>query len=121
MSYQFYKIMHFIGLMTLFFGFGGLLIAKYSGLMLSKKARIMSMATHGVGLLLLLVGGFGMAAKLGIMGEMPGWMKAKVALWALLAVAISLVKRKGQIGWPIAILLLGLGTSAAIIAVNKPF
>lgn len=121
MSYQFYKIMHLLGLMTLFFGFGGLLISKYSGVLLSKKARIMSMATHGLGLLLILVGGFGMAAKLGIMGGMPNWMNAKIGIWVLLAVAISLVKRKGQIGWPVAILLLGLGTTAAFIAVNKPF
>lgn len=121
MSYQFYKIMHFIGLMMLFFGFGGLLISKYSGMILSKKARIMSMATHGIGLLLLLVGGFGMAARLGLMAGMPHWMQAKVGIWMLLAIGISLVKRKGQIGWPIAILLLGLGTTAAFIAVNKPF
>lgn len=121
MTYQFYKIMHFLGLMTLFFGLGGLLVAAYAKATLTKQARIMTFVTHGVGLLLLLIGGFGMMAKLGIMGAMPGWLYGKLIIWMLLGIAVSLVKRKGTIGWPIAILLLVLGTTAAIFAINKPF
>jgi hypothetical protein len=34
---------------------------------------------------------------------------------------ISVVKRKGYIGWPVAILLIGLGTTAAYLAIAKPF
>ena len=121
MSYQFYKVLHLLGIMLLFFGFGGLLVAAYGKVALSKGARIMAFATHGLGLLLIFVAGFGMAAKLGIMANFPGWMQAKVGIWVLLAVGISLVKRKGYIGWPVAVLLFGLGTTAAFIAINKPF
>lgn len=121
MSYEFYKLLHILGLILLFFGFGGLLLAAYSKVELKKPARIMGFVTHGVGLLFILVSGFGMAARLGFMAGLPTWVKAKVVIWALLGVAISLVKRKGYIGWPIAILLWGLGMSAAIIAINKPF
>ncbi len=121
MSYEFYKILHVLGLILLFFGFGGLLLAAYSKMELKKPARVMGFITHGLGLLFLIVSGFGMAARLGLMTNLPAWIKAKVVLWALLGISISLVKRKGHIGWPIAILLWGLGTSAAIIAINKPF
>lgn len=121
MSYQFYKIMHFLGLITLFFGLGGMLVAAFARVQLTKQARIMTFATHGVGLLLLLVGGFGMMARLGITSGMPGWLKGKLLIWALLGLAVSLIKRKGTIGWPIATLLLVLGTTAAIFAINKPF
>lgn len=121
MTYEFYKVLHMLGLMTLFFGFGGLLIATFSGVALQPKARGMAFATHGLGLLLIFISGFGMAGKLGLMKDMPHWLQGKMVIWLLLAVCISLVKRKGRIGWPITILLLGLGTTAAFLAVNKPF
>lgn len=121
MTFEFYKILHLTGLICLFFGFGGLLVASYSGATLKPSARIMSFATHGIGLLFLLVGGFGMLAKMGIMKQMPGWVYAKIIIWVFMAVGISLVKRKGSIGWPLAIFLIVLGTTAAMLAVNKPF
>ncbi len=119
MSYEFYKILHMFGLMLLFFGFGGLLMASYSGHALQKKARIMAFATHGAGLLIIFVSGFGLAARLGMATQMPTWIYAKLAIWVLMGIGISVVKRKGYLGWPIATLLLGLGLTAAIIAVTK--
>lgn len=121
MSYQFYKILHLLGLMLLFFGFGGLLMSAYARVELKKAARIMGFVTHGVGLLFILVSGFGMAARLGFVAGLPSWVHAKIGIWLVLGIAISLVKRKGYIGWPVAVLLLGLGTTAAYIAINKPF
>lgn len=121
MSYQFYKVLHLLGLILLFFGFGGLLMAAYAKVELKKQARMMGFISHGVGLLLILVSGFGMAARLGLVSGLPSWVHAKIAIWVLLGVGISLVKRKGHIGWPVAILLWGLGTTAAFIAINKPF
>lgn len=121
MSYQFYKVLHLLGLMLLFFGFGGLLIANYARMELKKAARIMAYATHGLGLFFILLSGFGMAARLGLVNGLPSWVHAKIGIWVLLGIGISLVKRKGYIGWPVAVLLLGLGTTAAFIAINKPF
>ena len=121
MSYEFYKVIHLLGLMTLFFGFGGVLVTAFAGINLSGKAKKMALAMHGVGLLLIVISGFGMAARMGFMAKMPGWIYAKIAIWVILGAAIALARRKGKIGWPIAILLLGLGMTAAYIAVNKPF
>jgi hypothetical protein len=81
----------------------------------------MAFACHGLGLLFIFVSGFGMAARLGLVQGLPTWVQAKIGIWLLLGVGVSLVKRKGSIGWPIAVLLMGLGTTAAFIAVNKPF
>ncbi|AHI05157.1 hypothetical protein BDW_03245 [Bdellovibrio bacteriovorus W] len=120
-SYNVYKILHLIGFMLLFFGLGGMLLSAYSRHELKKSARIMGFITHGVGLLIILVSGFGMAARLGLVSGLPTWVKAKIGVWVLLGLAVSLVKRKGYIGWPVAILLWGLGTTAAFIAINKPF
>jgi hypothetical protein len=121
MPYEFYKALHILGIMLIFFGFGGILMATYGKLDLPKSARMMGMITHGVGLLLILVSGFGMAARLGLVQGLPGWVHAKLGIWLLLGAAIALIKRKGVIGWPIAILLFGLGMTSAFIAINKPF
>lgn len=122
MSYQFYKMMHLFGLMALFFGIGGLLVAHFAKIQLTKSARIMAFATHGIGLVALLVGGFGLLARLGIVHNgLPGWIHAKLGIWVLMAASVALIKRKGHIGWPIAVLVLGLGTTAAYIAMMKPF
>ena len=121
MSYQFYKVAHLLGLMLLFFGFGGLLMAAFAKVELKKSARIMAFACHGMGLLLIFISGFGMAARLGLVQGLPTWVQAKIGIWLLLGIGISLVKRKGYLGWPVATLILGLGTTAAFIAVNKPF
>lgn len=121
MSYEFYKVLHFLGIILLFFGLGGLLVVNYGRAQIQKQARMMAMMGHGVGLLLIIVSGFGLAARLGLARSMPGWIHAKIAIWVLLGISISLVKRKGYIGWPVAILLWGLGFTAAFLAVNKPF
>ncbi len=121
MSYEFYKVIHLLGLMALFCGFGGVLVSAFAGISLSGKAKKMALATHGVGLLLIVISGFGMAARMGYMAKLPGWIHAKIAIWVILGVAVALARRKGKIGWPIAILLLGLGMTAAYLAVNKPF
>lgn len=121
MSYQFYKVLHLLGMFLLFFGFGGLLVSAYGKAKLEKPARLMGFITHGLGLFLILLSGFGMSARLGLVAGLPAWVQAKIGIWVLLGVSISLVKRKGYIGWPVAILLWGLGSSAAIIAINKPF
>lgn len=119
--YEFYKVLHLIGLIMVFFGFGGILIAGYARVELVKSARMMGMIAHGVGLLIMFVSGFGLAARMGMMSGLPGWVKTKIVIWLLLGGGIAVAKRKGYIGWPVAILIWGLGATAAYLAVNKPF
>ena len=72
-------------------------------------------------LVFILVSGFGLLAKLGLAREMPAWAYAKLSLWVVFALIISLLKRKSQIGMPIYILLLACYAAAAYIGVYKPF
>ena len=79
-------------------------------------------ALHGTALFLILLGGFGMLARLGIVqGGLPGWIYAKLALWVALPVIGMLpYRRPASARW----VLLGLpvvGLLAGIIALTKPF
>ncbi len=121
MSYEFYKILHVTGLMLLFFGLSAALTLKMAGVAFTGSAKKMAFVTHGLGLLLMLFGGFGLLARMGFMGNIPLWAQAKIGIWVLLGGSIALVKRKGQIGWPLIVLFVGLGTTAAWLAIAKPF
>ncbi len=108
MTYEFYKIIHLISIVLLFSGLIGLLTIQMSGGVLAGKARSLVFAAHGIGLLFLLISGFGLLARLGLVSNIPGWVFAKIAIWIILGGAISLVKRKGHIGWPLFISLIAI-------------
>lgn len=120
-SYQFYKVMHIIGIMMLFFGLGGLLLAYASQGQMKAKIKMIGFMAHGLGLLLVLVGGFGMAARLGLVGGLPPWIHFKLLVWVLLGVAVSLLKRKSQWTSTLFAAILVLGSAAAFVATYKPF
>jgi len=113
-----YKLFHLIGLMLLFFSFGGILTTTYAGVELPKKAKTLAMATHGLGLLLLILAGFGMLARLGLAKDIPNWVYSKILLWLILGGAIALLKRKADLAWTMLISLIILGGTAAFIGLN---
>ncbi len=122
MPYEFYKILHLIGLILLFSGLSSALALKMAGVPFQGPVKKMAFITHGTGLLFMLVAGFGMMARLGMMADpTPGWVWAKIGIWLLLGLAVSMAKRKGQIGWPLIVLFAGLGATAAWLAIAKPF
>lgn len=121
MSYEFYKVLHLCGLMLLFFGLSSALTMKMAGVTFTGPVKKLAFITHGVGLLIMLVGGFGLLARLGMIRGFPNWVWAKLAIWIFMGAAIAIAKRKGQIGWPLMILFVGLGTTAAWLAITKPF
>ena len=121
MSYEIYKIIHLVAIVLLFSGLVGLLTIQMSGGIVAGKVKSMVFISHGVGLLVLLISGFGLIARLGLINGLPGWIYAKLALWLVLGAAISLVKRKGGIGWPIFVSLIAVFTIAAVLAILKPF
>jgi len=78
--------------------------------------------THGIGLLLALVGGFGLLARLGVKyGTLPGWVIAKLGIWLVFAVMVGVVVRKQSLAKPLWLLTLLLGGVAAYLAGSKPF
>lgn len=118
MNPEIYRLIHFAGIFTLFLAFGYLLAGPKS----PKAAAI----GHGIGLFLILLGGFGMQAKLkaGYIASygsgFPTWLIIKIVIWVVLGGCMVLLKRKiikGAAGW---ILVIVLGLASGYLALNKP-
>lgn len=130
MSHAFYNILHVLGLILIIqsvaaavyfrlYGAGSTTAA--DGSLAVNPARKMLSIMHGVGILLLLVSGFGMLARLGMTGGLPNWIYGKLAIWLVLGASIALVNRgKGSpmLWW---ILIVVLGGGAAWMGIFKPF
>jgi hypothetical protein len=121
-SYQVYKIVHFVGIFMVFVSLGASAMHSINGGRRDHSWRRPTAFTHGIGLFLVLVGGFGLLARLGIsQGGLPGWIYAKLVIWFLLGAMLSVtirIKSLARVSWPILILL---GGTAAYLAGYKPF
>ena len=118
MPCEIYKVLHVIGLLLLFLGMGGQLFSADS-----ERGRSPKITTilHGVGLLAMLVGGFGMMARLGIQWPWPGWLIAKLGVWLLIG-AFPVAVRRQLVPYGAAWLMAAvLGAVAAWLAIIKPF
>lgn len=116
-----YRILHLIGLFMIYLSLGSQ--ASQSGNPDSRTHFLRKTAaiTHGLGMFLSLLGGFGLLAKLGIAWPWPIWVFVMLLSWLLLGAAPAVVKRSplaAKRTWWFAILL-GLISSA--LAVTKPF
>ncbi|MBT8043940.1 MAG: hypothetical protein KJO79_03230 [Verrucomicrobiae bacterium] len=118
MDYEIYRLIHFAGIFTLFLAFGSLFAGKST-----TKGAVMG---HGIGLFLILLGGFGMQAKVKAAyiithgAAWPTWLIIKIVIWVALGGALVLAKRriiKGAGAW---ILIIALGMASAYLAYNKP-
>ena len=119
--YQIYKLLHFAGLAMAFLGIGGIMIHHFSNHdTLKAKAKILAFSLHGVGLLFMLIGGFGMLARLGLINGLPGWVYAKLALWLLLGAMVGFAKRMKN-AWILSFILIAVVVTAAGFALYKPF
>lgn len=117
MSYEFYKILHFSGLILTFTSLSGYIFYLVQN-KANEKRKFFSIV-HGLGLLILLVSGFGLAARLGYMQQLPNWIYIKLAIWVVIGGALVIIKR--QILSPVIIYsaVVILGMLAAITAVTK--
>ena len=94
MNIAFYKVLHLLGLSLVVLSLGGIILhAINGGSKQSNSFRKGVMITHGVGLLLLLVAGFGMLAKMGI-HSFPGWVVGKVIIWVILGGCVALAYKQ---------------------------
>ena len=121
--YQLYKVVHILGIALLVTALGAVALhAVNGGLKRDNRARALVAAMHGVGLLLVLVGGFGMLARLGFPhGAMfPGWLLVKLAVWGLLGAAIALPYRRPTLARLMLVVVPLLAALAAYMAVYKP-
>lgn len=122
-SHPFYNLVHIVGLVLLMSGLGGMALQSADrGSSGSPGLRRLAMVLHGSGAFLILLGGFGMLARMGIAhgAAWPGWLWVKVVLWGVLAAAALLPYRRPATALPLLLLLPVLGGLAAYMAIYKP-
>ena len=118
MSYEFYNIVHVIGVIVLFTSLGTLAATAKST---SQPLRRVAAIAHGVAAAIIFVAGFGLLARLGYFGAIPVWGYLKMALWAVLALAVVPLKRKPEWAAALWVFLPVIGSLAVWLAVAQPF
>ena len=124
MSHPFYEFIHIIGLVMLFSALGGTAVRVLLPPPVEGPGPRRSLGiVHGVGAFLVLLGGFGMLARLGFMhgGSFPGWLWVKLVVWGMLAAAPFFVRRRPALARPLLWSLPVLGGIAAYAVIYKPF
>lgn len=124
-SREFYEILHIIGIALTMTAFGGIAMhAAEGGTKKGARSRKAIGAAHGIGLLLILTGGFGMLARIGFtggIGAFPGWLWAKIIVWVVLGAMSALPYRKPALAIPALVMTPLLAGVATSMALYKPF
>lgn len=113
MSYEFYKVLHLTGLVTLFAALGALSIV-------AAGRRKPFAILHGIGAVILLVAGFGLLARLQLMQNLGLWVYGKIAIWLVLGTTPVILRRKPNLALATLMVSLVLGVIAACLAIFKP-
>jgi len=114
MSLEFYKVLHIAGLVMVALGFGALLWTPKD----AERPR-MGVMLHGIGMLVMLVAGFGTLAKLHV-DVATAWVLFKLMIWLTLGALPALVRTgtvPRKLGW---ITVVALAAAAAWLAIAKP-
>ncbi|MCP3963585.1 MAG: hypothetical protein GY719_37595 [bacterium] len=119
MSPLLYEVLHIFGILLAFISLGGVTLRAMSGQRENGPGDRLAVITHGVALLVILVSGFGLIAKLGY--GFPGWIWAKIVIWLLIGGLITLIRRMPQHATVFWFTIPLLGGFAAYLALYKPF
>jgi hypothetical protein len=122
MPYAVYKLVHFLGIFTVITVLAAASMhVLRGGTRTDNPYRKVMGAAHGVGAFLILLGGFGMLARLGIMhGGLPLWVYFKLAIWVTLSGAIAVVYRGPGLARTLMFAVPLLAVLAGAIALYKP-
>ncbi|MFQ5535967.1 MAG: hypothetical protein ACE5GJ_00825 [Gemmatimonadota bacterium] len=122
MSLAAYKLIHFLGIFTVVTALSTAL-ARASLTDGEDPWRKRVGMLHGIGLFLILLGGFGMMSRLNIphVSIYPGWIWVKLVIWAVLAGGIVVARRSPAWSVRFLILLPFLGALAGFLGYTKPF
>lgn len=124
MPYPVYKLIHYLGIFLVFLAMGGsLAVATWLRDAEKRPGRKLLGSLHGIGLFLILLGGFGLMSRIGVThGELwPGWIWVKAGIWILLGAMVMIPARRPGWGRPALLALPVLGLIAAYMALYKPF
>jgi len=121
-SREFYEVLHIIGIAMLFVAIGGVAVhAANGGTKSTSNTRPIVGSMHGLGALLILTGGFGMLARMGMVrGGFPMWLWGKIIIWCILSAIVLLPYRKPELARPFLFVLPFLAGAAVYLALYKP-
>jgi len=123
LPYAFYKLVHVLGIALTLTALGGMTVhALNGGMKAENAARKLLIGMHGFGVFLILLGGFGLLARIGFAhgSGFPLWLWVKLGLWTVFAVAAALPYRMRTATRPMLLVLPLLAMAAAAMAVYKP-
>ena len=124
MSYEIYKIFHLLGVFFVFAALGGLTLRAAAGQGETKDdVHKIAGRTHGAALLIIVISGFGMLARLGIEHDwmFPGWVWAKLAIWLALGGSLVVIRKQMLPARVLWVLWPALGAVAAGLVIIKPW
>ncbi len=85
LTYSTYKLLHVAAIFLMLSGVGGVWALKAaSDSQNYPKLRKLLMTIHGIAMFLILLGGFGTMARLGISMPWPTWIWIKLVIWIVL-------------------------------------
>lgn len=117
-----YKIIHLTGIAMTLMALGGVMVYTIAG---GAKAdlnwRKGVAISHGLGMFLVLLGGFGMLARMGIHWPWPGYIFVKFGVWLLFGGLLAVIYKKPGANKGLWVLTLLLFVLAAYMALFKPF
>ncbi len=118
LSYETYKLIHLLGVIFLFLSLGGYLTLSSTKTPVSRKLIAL---THGIAVIVILVAGFGLLARLGFSAfqSWPLWVWVKITVWIILAVIVILIRRMPELKISLWVIIPILGVIAAYMAIFK--
>lgn len=122
-TFPVYKLVHIFGIFLMIVSLAGLsFYAANGGTKANNVLRKQAGIAHGIGLFIILLGGFGMLARLGVTGfPWPIWVWVKFGIWFLFGGLVALVVRKPAVAKTMWLVIPILGLLSAYFAVMKPF
>lgn len=121
MPYEFYKVLHLLGIFLAVASLAGAGLVASGGRWNEHPRRRLVSAVHGVAVLVVLVSGFGMLARLGLTSGLPGWALAKLGIWLLIGGMLVVPRRRPELGLVVWVAAPLLAVLAGWLAVTKPF
>jgi hypothetical protein len=128
MPYPVYKIIHYAGMFAIFVSLAALCARAAWTIAASADApavpgKRLLVVLHGLGLFLVLLGGFGMMSRLGVSHTMlfPAWIWIKLGIWTVAGALVVVPKRRPGWSVPLLVALPLLGALAGAVALYKPF
>lgn len=121
MSLEFYRALHLTGIFMVLLPLGGIGLHMINGGTRDFAARKLLAMVHGIGLLISLVAGFGLLARLQLMGSLPAWAWVKLLIWLWMGAVPVLFYRRAAMAKVLWFAVLGLAAFAAWLGVFKPF